>query len=311
MDSKILFFEEWQQLCKSTQSLSHDEFDNAYNTFLNEFLKGKMCHVDKIIEDYQRGKNQEDVENLKHIDEIWGPAFSLYAFYIHSVLSFRKSLMQYLTEYYKIDDNAEGLKVFTVLTYINGRALQVANEILLLLRNGYADGAYARFRTLYELSVIAHFINSHGDEFAQAYMDYDGNRYGWAAAAFPNYKKPEKIPFNEIEKNCGVDVSSWKSEYRLSNKLVHASSQGTFSRLSAIYPTKEILIGASDGGIKVPATNSLQALFQINRLYFSCINAPIVSLWVLTLQELKEKCCLKFENINKIHFPKQEEQNNV
>lgn len=311
MGSKILFFEEWQQFCKSTQSLSHDEFGNAYNTFLNEFLKGNMCHVDKIIEDYQRGKNQEDVENLKHIDEIWGPAFSLYAFYIHSVLSFRESLMQYLTEYCKIDDNAEGLKVFTVLTYINGRALQVANEILLLLRNGYADGAYARFRTLYELSVIAHFINSHGDEFAQAYMDYDGNRYGWAAAAFPNYIKPEKIPFNEIEKNCGVDVSSWKSEYRLSNKLVHASSQGTFSRLSAIYPTKEILIGASDGGIKVPATNSLQALFQINMLYFSCINAPIVSLWVLTLQELKEKCCLKFENINKIHFPKQEEQNNV
>lgn len=310
MKSKIIFYEEWEQFCKSTQSMSHDEFDNAYDTFLNEFLKETMHHVDKIIEDFQREKNQEDVENLEYIDEIWGSAFSLYAFYIDSVSSFRESLVQYLTEYCKIDDNAEGLKVFTVLTYINGRALQVANEILLLLRNGYADGAYARFRTLYELSVIAHFINSHGDEFAQAYMDYDGNRYGWAAAAFSNYKNPEKIRFNEIEKNCGVDVSSWKSEYRLSNKLVHASSQGTFSRLSAIYPTKEILIGASDGGIEVPATNSLQALFQINMLYFSCINAPIVSLWVLTLQELKEKCCLKFENINKIHFPKQEEQNN-
>lgn len=310
MKSKIIFYEEWEQFCKSTQSMSHDEFDNAYDTFLNGFLKETMHHVDKIIEDFQREKNQEDVENLEYIDEIWGSAFSLYAFYIDSVSSFRESLVQYLTEYCKIDDNAEGLKVFTVLTYINGRALQVANEILLLLRNGYADGAYARFRTLYELSVIAHFINSHGDEFAQAYMDYDGNRYGWAAAAFSNYKNPEKIRFNEIEKNCGVDVSSWKSEYRLSNKLVHASSQGTFSRLSAIYPTKEILIGASDGGIKVPATNSLQALFQINMLYFSCINAPIVSLWVLTLQELKEKCCLKFENINKIHFPKQEEQNN-
>ena len=311
MKSKIIFYEEWEQFCKSTQSMSHDEFDNAYDTFLNGFLKETMHHVDKIIEDFQREKNQEDVENLEYIDEIWGSAFSLYAFYIDSVSSFRESLVQYLTEYCKIDDNAEGLKVFTVLTYINGRALQVANEILLLLRNGYADGAYARFRTLYELSVIAHFINSHGDEFAQAYMDYDGNRYGWAAAAFPNYKNPEKIRFNEIEKNCGVDVSSWKSEYRLSNKLVHASSQGTFSRLSAIYSTNEILIGPSDGGIEVPATNSLQALFQINMLYFSCINAPIVSLWVLTLQELKEKCCLKFENINKIHFPKQEEQNNV
>ena len=155
--------------------------------------------------------------------------------------------------------------------------------------------------------MIAHFINTHGDEFAQAYFDYNGNQYGWAAAAFPNYKNPEKIRFNEIEKNCGVDVSSWKSEYRLSNKLVHASAQGTFSRLSAIYPIKEILTGPSDGGVAVPAANSLQALFQINLLYFRCIDDPIVSLWILTLQRLKEKCCLKLENINKIHFPKQEE----
>lgn len=307
MGSKILFFEEWQQFCESTQSLNHDEFGNAYDTFLNEFLVKNMNHVDKIMANYRQEKHLEDAENVKHIDEIWGSAFSLYAFYIDSVSSFRDSLVQYLTEYCEIADNAEGLKVFSVLAYINGRALQVANEILILLRNGYADGAYARFRTLYELSVIAHFINTHGDEFAQAYFDYNGNQYGWAAAAFPNYKNPEKIRFNEIEKNCGVDVSSWKSEYRLSNKLVHASAQGTFSRLSAIYPIKEILTGPSDGGVAVPAANSLQALFQINLLYFRCIDDPIVSLWILTLQRLKEKCCLKLENINKIHFPKQEE----
>lgn len=75
MKSKIIFYEEWEQFCKSTQSLSHDEFDNAYDTFLNDFLKENMYHVDKIIEDYQREKNQEDVENLEHIDEIWALHF--------------------------------------------------------------------------------------------------------------------------------------------------------------------------------------------------------------------------------------------
>ena len=31
--------------------------------------------------------------------------------------------------------------------------------INVLMKNGYADAAYARFRTLYELSVIADFID--------------------------------------------------------------------------------------------------------------------------------------------------------
>lgn len=309
MGNKILFFEEWQQFCESTQSLNREEFCEAYKSFLDAFLKQNMDHVDKIIEDYRQEKCQEDAENRKHIDEIWGKAFSLYAFYVDTVSSFRDSLLQYLDEHCKIEDGADGVKVFIALTYINGRALQVANEILVLLRNGYADGAYARFRTLYELSIVAHFINCHGDTIAQAYMDYSGYQYEWAAEAMPNCK-PQRIRLNDLEKNCGIDVTSWTKEYRLSNKLIHASTQGTFSRLSVGGPMKEILIGPCDAGITVPATNSLQALFQINSLYFRCIDAPIIVLWVSTLGELKNKCCTCFKNIEHIHFPEKEVQRN-
>ena len=306
MSSKILFFEEFQGFCESAQSLSHEEFCNAFDAFLDEFLEEKMNHIEKIIENYGQEKHQEDAQNLKRIDEIWGLAFSLYAFYIDTASSFRDSLLQYLKEYYKVEDEANGFKVFTVLTYINGRALQVANEILVLLRNGYADGAYARFRTLYELSIVAHFINHHGDTVAQAYMEYDGNRYGWAAAVFPN-RKAEQIPFSQIEKNCGVDTSSWKHEYSLTNKLIHASSQGTFSRLSVPGFMDEILIGPSTAGIVAPATNSLQALFEINKLFFDCcIQSPITALWVSTLYEIKNKCCTWFETIEKNCFTNEE-----
>ena len=307
MSSKILFLEEWEQFCESTQSLSYEESCSAYDAFLDNFLADNMNHVDRIIEDYRNEKYQEDLESLHHIDDLWGSAFSLYAFYIDSVSSFRESLLQYLDEYCEIQDGADGLKVFTVLTYINGRALQVANEILVLLKNGYADGAYARFRTLYELSVVAHFINSHGDSLAQAYLDYDGHRYGWASEVFPNCK-PEKIPFSQLEAHCGVDVSCWKHEYSLSNKLIHASTQGTFSRISLTSPMKAIPIGAVDTGMVLPATNSLQALFQINSLYFNCIEEPIAGLWILTLQELKNKCCACFEEIERINFPEKEVQ---
>lgn len=310
MGNKILFFEEWQQFCESAQSLSHKEFCEAYDIFLDAFLKRNMDHVDKTIEDYRQEKCQEDAENRKHIDEIWGEAFSLYAFYVDTVSSFRDSLLQYLDEYCKIEDRADGLKVFTALTYINGRALQVANEILVLLRNGYADGAYARFRTLYELSIVAHFINHHGDAIAQAYMEYSGDWYDWAKEAIPNSNGKSHIHFDKLKKHCGIDVTSWSNEYGISNKLIHASPQGTFSRISLTSPMKVIPIGAVDTGIALPATNSLQTLFQINSLYFRCIDAPIIVLWVSILGELRNKCCTCFKDIEHIHFPQKEVQRN-
>lgn len=306
MGNKIFFYEQWKQFCESIQSLNQEEACNAYSAFFDKFLAENMQHVDKIIENYRKDKYQEELENLKHIDKIWGRAFSLYAFYIDTVSSFRDSLLQYLKEYCKVEKGANGLKVFTVLTYINGRALQVANEILVLLRNGYADGAYARFRTLYELSIVSHFINYHGDTIAQAYMDYNGYRYEWAAGAIPDCKAKE-INLKTLEKNCGIDVTSWAKEYRLSNKLIHASTQGTFSRISLMSSVKAIPVGAVDTGMVLPATNSLQALFQINYLYFSCIEEPIVNLWVLTLQELKNKCCDYFAEMERVNFSEKED----
>ena len=43
--------------------------------------------------------------------------------------------------------------IFEALTRLHGRACQVAKEILVLLRSGYADGAHARWRTLHEIAV--------------------------------------------------------------------------------------------------------------------------------------------------------------
>lgn len=44
--------------------------------------------------------------------------------------------------------------LFHSLQSIHARALLTSRECLLLLKNGYSDGAFSRWRTLYELSVI-------------------------------------------------------------------------------------------------------------------------------------------------------------
>lgn len=56
-------------------------------------------------------------------------------------------------------------------------------EILTLVKNGLADGAFARWRSLFELSVISNFISSNSEEVAKAYYEAsegDGKWYDWA-----------------------------------------------------------------------------------------------------------------------------------
>ncbi|MEN6383566.1 MAG: DUF5677 domain-containing protein [Phycisphaerales bacterium] len=57
-----------------------------------------------------------------------------------------------------------------VMTRLHARACQVASEILTLLKKGYPDGAHARWRCLYEIQSVLHFIADFGEETAEKYL---------------------------------------------------------------------------------------------------------------------------------------------
>lgn len=63
-------------------------------------------------------------------------------------------------------------KIYTLLA-IHSRACQIAREIKLLVRHGYADGAMARWRSLHELCVTFLFLFDHDDEVLQMYLEYE------------------------------------------------------------------------------------------------------------------------------------------
>jgi hypothetical protein len=60
-----------------------------------------------------------------------------------------------------------------VLVRLHVRACQVTAEIILLLENGFSDGAHARWRTLLELMVTAVLIETGGDPLAERFMAYE------------------------------------------------------------------------------------------------------------------------------------------
>lgn len=60
-----------------------------------------------------------------------------------------------------------------LLTRLHARACQVGGEILVLLEAGYPDGAFARWRTLHEITVVAFLIAEHGDPLAERYLAHE------------------------------------------------------------------------------------------------------------------------------------------
>lgn len=78
--------------------------------------------------------------------------------------------------YKELRDEEEGQDIesslFIALIQIHSRAIQIAQEIQCLMRSGFPDGAFSRWRTLHELSVLTYFLNDYGDELAEMYLDY-------------------------------------------------------------------------------------------------------------------------------------------
>jgi uncharacterized protein DUF5677 len=59
------------------------------------------------------------------------------------------------------------------LARLQTRACQIAGEIQVLLKSGYADGAHARWRTLHEIEVVTALLSKHGELLAERYLSHE------------------------------------------------------------------------------------------------------------------------------------------
>jgi len=105
----------------------------------------------------------------KRLNQLWGTPFRLLELFmelsLESGADFNASVC---SEAEKNDD-----LVFWVLCRLHGRACRIAQEMLTLMRRGYASGAFSRWRTLHEMAVVAFFIKMHGRDAAERYIQHD------------------------------------------------------------------------------------------------------------------------------------------
>lgn len=170
--------------------------ENAIQKFLKETkskYEGQETEFDKIIvekltitiENIAKNTLEEiykycisDDSNLKNRgNEIYNKISDNYKVGIRLFEGFMElnaqiSSMTY-GKYFKLFDTFDDHIKLDTLIAIHVRACQVANEILVLIKNGYADGAHARWRTLHELSVTFLYLYDSDFEVIHMYNDYE------------------------------------------------------------------------------------------------------------------------------------------
>lgn len=190
-----------------------------------------------------------------------------------------------------------------ILGRLHGRGCQVADEIVLLLSHGFADGAMARWRTLHEIAVTAMFLSGHGEAAAERYAIHDivevrkaahlyqlhcrrlkskrlsdrelnrtERHYQAALARFgPTFKEQYGWASDALGKakptfadiELGAGVEHLRPYYKLASHNVHANPRGVFFRLGMLKERQMILAGPSDAGLADPGQSAAVSLAQV------------------------------------------------
>ncbi len=105
--------------------------------------------------------------------------------------------------------------VFDLTVRHHARACHISQEILCLLKSGYADAAHARWRALHEVNTTAMFIVKHGQECAERFYFHDivDSYDGMIEHKKYESRLQEKAHSQEEINKCKKEYDSLKQRY--------------------------------------------------------------------------------------------------
>jgi len=233
---------------------------------------------------------------LARLEQKWWKGFAAYESMYLSVIDTAKNYQVPLEV--KGDASIGYSSKYFALLCIHGRACQQFIEILALMRNGFADGAFSRWRSLLELSVYAYFIYDESEDVAKAYIEQaelDERNPRWAENSFRFKSCVPKVSttFKSIFDKCShPEKDFWYKEYRMACKAVHASPEGTFGRISNSETSEGgIPAGRSNWGFYWPARYAAISFYRISALFFGLFPNEEIILKVKLLERWVDVIC--------------------
>lgn len=234
---------------------------------------------------------------------------------------------------------AKDLAVVDVVTRLHGRTVQVAGEVQALLRNGFADGAMSRWRTMHELTVTAMLIAERGPSVAERYVAHVGADSIKAARQYQRFaavlqhrpisaqdqKRLDALAL-ELERKYGksflndygwaadtlrnpnptfasieaaVDLDRLRPYFKLASNTVHAGAKGTFFRLGVLDDQDRILAGASNVGLQEAGRLAALSLAQITTVLLLIHPNTDSIIWSRVVSEISSKVELQFVKVQR------------
>jgi len=327
-----------QKLNLDFTDFDKDKFDQKFTNVITETITKLARTFGKEI--FKNWKNQANltlknerkisIEVNRQIKKQWAKPLKN----LEMLLSISRQLGSEFNIYLISNKAKENDLVLEVLTRSHGRACQVGYEILTLLSNGFADGGYARWRTLHEITVISAFIAQHNNELAQRYLDHTViTNFHEAEAYQKNCKSLSLIPISdeeieflkanrekalkryglEFDKDYGwasivldkpltfahieeeVNLDHLRLFYKTANVNIHAGSKGILFRLGSQNNSNMILAGPSIFGLYEVGRRTAYSIALITSIVL--LSKPNLDRlgYVSAIEKLRDEACWAFD----------------
>lgn len=294
MNSFTLFDKLLEKSNIKLENINEDNFQEIFESISKNLVEIMQSNeVDNINQ-----LNQEYEDFNKRNYSRWEKGFNklemLRQISIEAGMELKKEFSKY-SEY-------ENDPLLGVLMRQHANACRITGEIIHLLKGGYADGAIARWRTLFEIAVTSLVLNRHSKECAVDYIKYGKLKSIEGMEEYQKTAKKMKVePYSKEEMDLAialkeelkkeidyswaikytkfgkmeklreyVGLENWSHYYMLASKNIHADFHEMDS-LMAMSETKEnmLLVGQSNSGMTEPAHLTAITLTQITTAFLT------------------------------------------
>lgn len=283
----------------------NNKITQIYEFAINKMAKSIKNNLDDNSKNILSRENRIfEKKNNKIIKKTWRKVFDILDDIIEIT---QESMESYFTQFNEIA-NKENNLVYHAIRTIHTRVVLCFKECLILLKNGYSEGATKIWRTMYELTIVASFIRKHSNdnELVQRYIDHiiidnykeeseyrkqSMTRQHYTDNAFiqmekeydiiiAKYGKSFKKDFGWASKilnkdnltlyDLELDIKNTKHHpyYKSSCFAIHSNYKGNVDKIGLIN-NNVLLYGPSDYGLSIPCQNIAIILNQINLEFFT------------------------------------------
>lgn len=317
-----------EDITSAIETASQDFIDSLSDASLRSVLKDPAARLLHLT-------NERDAF-MRRLELTWADPFKLLDIHVALCREIGEVRNDWLRRQRR---RSKDIAVVDVVTRLQGRTVQVAGEVQALLRNGFADGALSRWRTMHELAVTAMLIAERGPDVAERYVAHVGADSIKAARQYKRFaavlqhrpisaheqKRLDALAV-DLERKYGkpflndhgwaadtlknpsptfasieaaVDLDRFRPYFKLASNTVHAGAKGTFFRLGVLGEQDGILAGASNVGLQEAGRLAALSLAQITTVLLLIRPNTDSIIWSRVLNDLSSKVELQFVKVQR------------